>query len=295
MNQRRLEIFLTVVEEGGFTAAADALGMSQPAVSQAVGELERDLGALLFHRLGRSIALTSAGEALLEPARQTRRDLLIARSVVEDVVGLETGRLDIACLPTLVVAPLAPLVGRFRGAHPGVTLVLADPADSADLLALVRSGHSELGLLEDVRTEGLVTVSLGQQDFVVVLPPGTSVRGPFPLEELAALPLVATPEGSSTRALLDHTLAEAGSAPRVVVEAAQREALLPLIAAGAGSSLLPRPLAEVASALGCAIVDPTPPVFRSVALVHRDGPLTPAAARFVAMARAECAGVTAPR
>lgn len=284
MNQRRLEIFLTVVEEGGFTAAADTLGMSQPAVSQAVAELERDLGAVLFHRLGRSVVLTPAGEALLEPARQTRRDLVIARSVVEDVIGLESGRLDIACLPTLVVAPLAPLVGRFRGAHPSVTLVLADPSDSADLLALVRSGRSEIGMLEDVHAEGLVTVPLGKQDFVVVLPPRSRVPTPFPLEELAALPLVAAPEGSSTRALLDQVLAAAGSTARVVVEAAQREALLPLIAAGAGASLLPRPLAEVARALGCVVADPTPPVFRSVALVHRDGPLTPAALRFVAMA-----------
>ena len=60
MDSRRLGIFLSVVDEGGFTAAADALGMSQPAVSQAVRELEDDLGALLFHRIGRGVALTPA-------------------------------------------------------------------------------------------------------------------------------------------------------------------------------------------------------------------------------------------
>jgi len=114
MDSRRLTIFLAVVDEGSFTAAGDALGMSQPAVSQAVRELEDDLGAALFHRIGRIVQMTSAGEALVMPARQARQDLHIGRLAVEEVAGLGTGRLDLACLPTLAVAPLAPLVGAFR-------------------------------------------------------------------------------------------------------------------------------------------------------------------------------------
>ena len=63
MDIRRLSIFLAVVDEGGFTAAADALAMSQPAVSQAIRELEDDLGAALFHRLGRGVRLTPGGRS----------------------------------------------------------------------------------------------------------------------------------------------------------------------------------------------------------------------------------------
>ena len=104
MDTRRLAIFLEVVEQGGFTRAADTLDIAQPSVSQAVRELEAALGTSLFHRLGRSISLTPAGEALVAPARQVRRDLENGLASVEEVTGLGRGRLDIACLPTLAVA-----------------------------------------------------------------------------------------------------------------------------------------------------------------------------------------------
>jgi LysR family carnitine catabolism transcriptional activator len=284
MDSRRLGIFLAVVEEHGFTAAADALGMSQPAVSQAVRELEVDLGTPLFHRLPREIRLTPAGEALVVPARQARHDLEIGRQAVEDVAGLGTGRLDLACLPTLAIAPLAPLVGAFRSAHPGVSIRLSDPVNTAELIDFVRSGRSEVGLVEPVSAPGITNIALGTQEFLVVLPPGSTPARPFRIRDLAGLPLVATPPGSSTRGLLDEALRRSAHGATVVVEAAQREALLPLIAAGAGAGLLPAPLAEVARALGCVVVKPSPGVARSVALVHREGPLTPAAGRFIAMA-----------
>ncbi len=81
----------------------------------------------------------------------------------------------------------------------------------------------------------------------MVLPPGSTAASPFRLRDLAALPLVAAPPGSSTRGLLDDSLRRSAVTATVVVEAAQREALLPLIVAGAGAGLLPRPLADVAA------------------------------------------------
>ena len=294
MDSRRLAIFLAVVDEGGFTAAADTLAMSQPAVSQAIRELEEDLGTPLFHRLGRVVTPTAAGEALVLPARQAHHDLYIGRQIVAEVAGLGAGRLDLACLPTLAGSPLAPLVGAFRAAYPGVSIRLSDPENSAELLHFVRSGESEVGLVERVEADGLVTVDLPSQEFLVVLPPGSEAASPFRLRDLASYPLVAAPPGSSTRRLLDDALKKAVAKATVVVEAAQREALLPLILAGAGAGLLPRPLAETAATLGCVVVDPHPKVTRAVALIHRDGTLTPAARRFVELAagRASLAGRT---
>jgi len=284
MDDRRLGIFLAVIDEGSFTAAADILAMSQPAVSQAIRELEEDLGTALFHRLPKGVKSTPAGEALVIPARQARRDLQVGRLAVEEVAGLESGRLDLACLPTLAVAPLAPLVGAFRAAHPGVSIRLSDPQDTAELLHFVRSGESEVGVVEHVIADGLTTVSLWSQDFLVVLPPGTPAATPFPLRALASLPLVATPPGSSTRGLLDAALNKAATTANVVVEVAQREALLPLIVAGAGGGLLPSPLARIAATLGCTVVQPQPAVSRRVAIVYRDGPLTPSARSFIQQA-----------
>src|SRR5262245_41333831 len=124
MDLRRLALFLDVVDHGGVTRAAEAAHVSQPSVSQAIRELESELGTPLFHRVGRRLVLTAAGEALVEPARQALRDVDTARAAVEAVAGLERGRLDLAALPTLAIDPMAPLVGRFRRAHPGVTLSL---------------------------------------------------------------------------------------------------------------------------------------------------------------------------
>ena len=284
MDPRRLAIFLEVVEQGGFTRAADTLDIAQPSVSQAVRELEADLGTSLFHRLGRSISLTPAGEALVAPARQVRRDLENGLASVEEVAGLGRGRLDIACLPTLAVAPLAPLVGAFRASYPEIQIVLSDPRDTAELIDFVRTGRSEVGLVEHVASDGLTTVAIGIQDFLAVLPPDSSASSPYQLQLLATIPLVAAPVGSSTRGLLDDALRSVGVTARVMVEVAQREALLPLIAAGAGAGLLPRPLAEFAATLGCVVVQPKPAVSRAVALVHRHGHLTPAARRFVELA-----------
>ncbi len=88
MDVRRLVIFLEVVDQGGFTRAADALDIAQPSVSQAVRELEVDLGTPLFHRLARSVALTPAGEALVLSARQVRRDMENGRLAVVSCAGM---------------------------------------------------------------------------------------------------------------------------------------------------------------------------------------------------------------
>jgi DNA-binding transcriptional LysR family regulator len=100
------------------------------------------------------------------------------------------------------------------------------------------------------------------------------------------MPLVTLPPGTSSRRLLDHALAAAGATPRIAVETDQREALVPLVLAGAGATILPRAMAETARRLGAVVAPLDPPVTRDLALVHRDAPLSPAAAAFVGLALA---------
>jgi DNA-binding transcriptional LysR family regulator len=129
MDLRRLRLFLAVVDEGGFTAAARAQHTAQPGVSLAVRELEQELGTPLLVRSRAGVQLTAAGEALVGPARQALRDVDTAAAAVAAVTGLVAGRLDVASLPTLAADPMADLVGRFRRAHPGVLVRLAGPTD----------------------------------------------------------------------------------------------------------------------------------------------------------------------
>jgi len=285
MDLRRLRLFLSVVDEGGFTRASEAMFVSQPSVSQAMRELEEQLGTPLFHRVGRGVALTSAGEALVGPARQVLRDVEVGEAAVASVTGLVTGRLDLCSLPTLAVDPVAPLVGAFRLAYPGVTLALADPDDSADLVHLVSTGECELGVDAQPAPGRLESRALGNQDLLAVFPPGTPTpRGAIGIDRLAEFSLVTSPEGTSTRRLLDDACASAGVTPTIAVVTEQREAILPLVLAGAGATLLARPLAETAQRLGAVIAPLRPRVTRDVFMLHRAGPLSPAAQAFLHVA-----------
>ncbi|MGO8860334.1 MAG: LysR family transcriptional regulator [Acidimicrobiales bacterium] len=287
MNSQRLRHFVAVVDHGGFTAAAQAVYVSQPALSLAIKELEAELGVALFARSGRKVQLTAAGAALLEPARQVLRDLQTGQAAVEAVAGLRAGYLTLASLPTLAADPLAPLVGEFRRHHPGIRVDLAAPEDTGELFDLVVSGRCELGVTEahDV-PDALDSHSLGAQSLVLILPPGWAHPdgATLDLSSLDETPFVVAPQGTSTFRLLAEGLDAVGRSPSVAVVTAQRDAILPLVLAGAGAALVPESLARTAAGLGAVTARPEPPIVRELALVHRSGSLSPAAARFTDMA-----------
>jgi LysR family carnitine catabolism transcriptional activator len=286
MDLRRLRLFLAVVDEGGFTRAAAAVHVSQPSVSQAIRELEAELGTPLFHRVGRGVRLTAAGEALVGPARQVLRDVDVGAAAVAAVTGLVAGQLDLCSIPTLAVDPVAPLVGAFRVAHPGVTLALANPDDSADVVRLVTTGECEIGVDAEAAPE-LTSHPLGSQELLAVFPPGTVAgRGTIGIARLAEFSLVTSPVGTSTRRLLDDACAGAGVTPTIAVVTEQREAILPLVLAGAGATLLASPLARTAEQLGAVVARLAPRVTRTIHLLHRPGPLSPAARAFLEIAGA---------
>jgi LysR family transcriptional regulator, carnitine catabolism transcriptional activator len=103
--------------------------------------------------------------------------------------------------------------------------------------------------------------------------------------KLRDMPLVTTPRGLSTRDLLDRALATAGVEPLIAVETSQREAIAPLVLAGAGTSFLPAALAKSLGAQGAVVARLVPTLTRTIGLVHRPAPLSPAARAFVELAR----------
>src|SRR4051812_47669508 len=211
MDLRQAAYVVAVVDHGTFTAAAASIPVSQPALSQAIAALERDLGAPLFHRLGREVRLTAAGEAFVEPARRMLRDAEVARAAVADVAGLRSGRVDIVALPTLVVEPLVELVGRFRRINPGVLVRITEPEDAEAVAGNVRSGAAELGLGDTIVDDpGLAVDHLGRQALLAVLPPGTELdQDHITIARLASFPLITTPRGTSSRRLLAAALRQA--------------------------------------------------------------------------------------
>ncbi len=290
MELRQVEYVVGAAEHDGFTRAAVALHVSQPALSEGIARLEAELGVELFHRVGRRVLLTSAGEAFLDPARRLLRDRDVLTSSVAGVVGLEAGRLDLVTLPTLAGEPLAPLVGRFRRAHPGVVVHVEQPEEDRGVADRVRRGDAELGLADlPIDEPGLVTARLLTQELVAVLPAGAPLadRRRLTVRDLAATPLVLTPPGTPMRLLVDQAFADAGVAPTLAVVTDQRDAIVAMVLAGAGATILPDPLAATARERGAATVPLTPRLRRDVGLVWRDGPLSPAARAFLALSRDE--------
>ena len=285
MELRQVEYVVGVVDAGTFTAAAAALHVSQPSLSQGIARLEAELGTPLFHRVGRGAVLSAAGAAFVGPARRMLREARLARESVEAVAEVEAGTLDIVALPTLAADPVAVAVGRFRRAHPGVVVRIAEPDSARAVADRVSDGRAEIGLTDALAArEDLVVEHLVDQELVLVRPPGAADT-PVRVAALASIEFVTTPVGTSTRRHLDEALSRAGKVASVAVETDQREAIVPLVLAGAGAALLPRTMAELAARRGAVVAPVRPALRRSIALVYRPGTLSPAAARFREIAR----------
>jgi LysR substrate binding domain len=171
---------------------------------------------------------------------------------------------------------------------------LADPRRAARLSqqlpaqrpGLVRDGACELGAAHlPLPGDQLAAHPLGEQELLFVLPPAAAPSDGRPLgaRELAETPLVLSPPGTSTRMLLAQALAAVGVTPQIAVQTAAREAIVPLVLAGAGAALLPAPLAREAQRRGAIVRSARPAITRTVGLIHRQGPLSAAARSFLAL------------
>lgn len=286
MDLTDLELVAAVADYGGFTVAADAIGMSQPALSKRVARLEHELGVRLFHRVGRGVRLTPAGDAFLVPARQALHDVEVTRASVAAVAGLRSGELDIAALPTLAVSHLADLVGAFRVAYPEVVVRIIGSEDAAGVAALVRTARCEIGVC-DLPVPGLVTWPWFRQELLAVFPPGTRLRSRrrLPVADLAAHPVVMATPGTSTRTLVEELFAGIDTTPKVAVETNLRDALIPLTLAGAGVTFVSMPLAEDAARRGAVVAHIDPPPTRTIGVLTRRGVQTPAATALLGLVR----------
>lgn len=281
---RQLEYVIAVIDHRGFTRAADALHVAQPTLSQGVRTLEQELGIELFDRVGRGVRLSAAGRALEPAARRALREAENARAAATEVLGVHAGQLSIIALPTLVVEPLVRWIGAFRSAHPGITVEVHHAEEADSVPAFVRDGRADVGLGEvDERVADLRVEVAFEQELVAICPAGSRVARSVPLARLATLPVVITPPGTSTRRLVEVAFAGIGRSPDVAVEVDQREAILPLVLAGAGISFVPRRVAEQARAAGAVVARTRPSLERRVGLIRRDVPPGPIVAAFTAI------------
>jgi DNA-binding transcriptional LysR family regulator len=241
MELRQLEYFVAVAEEGNFTRAAERVHISQSGVSAQIQQLERDLGAALIDRSGRTATLTAAGSAALGHARAVLCAVEDVRHAVDDVNDLVRGRLVVGMVTACTVTPLFDALAAFHAAHPGVGLTLEE--DNSDrLVQRVRDGEMDLALVgvagePPAGLDSLVIISEGLRALV---PPGhpLATRRTTTLAALAKYPILCLPEGTGVRTVYDRACIDQGRTPIVALQASAPDAVVDLARRDMGVAVL---------------------------------------------------------
>lgn len=243
LNLNQLRIFRAVSETNSITAAAQALKISQPAVSKQLAELEKSIGVALFDRRPRGVRLTAAGEVLSHHARRLFREEEAAEAAVRALLGLDAGRLAIGASTTIGNYIVPPLFGELRDAHPHVALQL-EIGNTARIQHALSEGGLDLGLTEGfVTSEGLHVEVFARDEMVLIVSPEHALaRGTSGLddEQVARLPLIMRERGSGTREVVEDALARRGIQIEPVMTLGSTEAIKSAVMSGLGAAFVSR-------------------------------------------------------
>lgn len=238
---QQLITFCTVVDEGGFTRAAELLDMSQPAVSKQVKTLEERIGAALFVRAGRKVALTPAGEVVYAHAKRVIHTIEEMHGALSALAVPGSGRLFIGAVPTVAVFTLPDLLGAFARQYPLVTVHVRTGAID-DVVQMVLRSEIDVGLVTiPVTHELLETTPLFRDRIVLVAHPETpwAARRVVQPAELAGMPMIAYERASKFRRYVDASFDAAGITPDVIMEFDSHEAVKAMVLAGLGVAMMP--------------------------------------------------------
>ncbi|MFJ5370792.1 LysR substrate-binding domain-containing protein [Bosea sp. CER48] len=289
MTLEQLRIFIAVAEREHLTQGANALNLTQSAVSSAIATLEARYATKLFDRIGRRIALTDAGRLFLSEARAVLTRAAAAEAVLSDLSGLARGSLALMASQTVANYWLPPLIQRFRLDHPGITVSLAI-GNTETVSTAIHDGAADLGFIEgEIDDPALAMVPVAEDELVIVAPadhPWTQAP-PSPAELKQGSWILREP-GSGTRAMFEAALPGLGLAPpdlAIALELPSNEAICAAVAAGAGMTAISRLVAANAIAAGkLATVELPLPKRRFLALRHKERYLAKSAAAFLALA-----------
>jgi DNA-binding transcriptional LysR family regulator len=284
-----LETFARVVEAGSFTRAAQALDLSQPAVTKQITRLERDLGTpLLVRRPGR-LELTPAGEVAFAYARRLLGDAARLRGEVAAVARPGWGSLALAGVDTVILFALPPILGRYRQKFPGVRLRVRT-GSIRDVVDLLDHAEADVGLVTTPVSHARITSMPLFWDRVCVVAAPSRARElprPLPRHVLSDTPSITYQSRSRFRAFVDAALAEHGVALNVQMEFDTHEAVRTMAALGFGVALVPESAVAddlAAGRLERLEVEGLPEIGRTTSLLVRRGdPPAAAAQAFIDM------------
>ncbi len=290
MELRQLRSAVAVARRLNFTAAADELAIAQPALSQHIAALERELGVKLFERTNRRVGLTDAGRAFVGRAERILAELDGTIEEMAAYAGGLRGRVVLGTYQSFAEYALPKLLGRFHAEQPGIEIALREGM-ADQLLEGLQGGSIDVfvGDLADERfAVGLAREPFYEDELVIAvgarhrLATHTSVR----IDELRDEAFVIFRPGSATTHRLNALAREAGFTPRVAFESEDSITVRSLVAEGLGVALYPRALGNTPGP-NVALLSVAPQrIMRTMTLVTRNAPYGPATQRFIDFIRA---------
>ncbi|WKX74240.1 LysR family transcriptional regulator [Streptomyces sp. XD-27] len=243
-DSRHIKTFHAVVQAGSYSAAARSLGYTQPAITQQMKALERSVGTPLFTRVGRTMRLTEAGEALARHAGVILESISTAQQQMNAITRLRAGRVRLCAFPSATATLVPETLGRLAAGHPGIRVELLEDEPPESLGRLVR-GECDItlaftypGLYEDVPEE-VAEIPLLEDQLTVLLPTG------HPLARRRAVKLADLAEERwiagclRCRANFLHECAEQGFAPDIAFTTDDNLVVQSLVAEGLGVAMMP--------------------------------------------------------
>lgn len=279
MDIQNLRAFIAVAESGSFSLAAEKLHLTQPAVSKRIAQLEEQLGAALFDRIGRNTSITEAGAALLPHARGVLAALQAAERSVRDLAGEVAGRLSLATSHHIGLHRLPPVLSSFSTAYPGVQIDI-DFMDSEQAYDLILHGEIELAVvtLSPEQVPKLVARPIWHDplDFMAQREHPLAGAKRLALERLsehpAILPGLNTYTGQIVKALFDQR----GLPLNVSLATNYLETIRMMASVGLGWTVLPRSMRD-ATLVSLPVEDAD--ISRSLGVVYHEGRSLSRAAR----------------
>jgi len=286
----QVETFLAVATFGGFHRAAEALRVSQPAVSARIKALEESLGVILFERSRSGLVLSDPGKTLRPYAEQLLRTASLARQAVHEHREGSAGPLQIAAALSISVYFLPDVLKRFQRAHPSVFITIRS-GHSKEVLEMLLNEEAEIGLARSLQHPEVETISLREDPLLLAArgSDGGKYGRRAKLEQVASWPLIFYERGSSDWTLTQSLFRRAGLVPNVAMEADSIETAKRMVERGLGLAFLPQLAVwhEIRKRQLCAVkILDAEPLGRSLDVVHpRRHPLRKEALAFLQTVR----------
>lgn len=241
MDLRQLEIIRAIADTGSFTAAGEKLHVSQSAISRQILLLEEELGEPVFHRIGRRIRITAAGESLLQLSHRVFQDLQETVSTISEKRDSLSGTIRLVGGMTVCLYVFPTLLAEVRRVHPHLDLkVTVGSAERS--IAMLRSGAGDLGMITlPVEATDLVSVPVLQEELLLITYPAHPLakKKSIAPADLDKQDFVLFETGSITRRLVEQFFAREGVDPEVIMETENVEIIKAMVRSGLGISIIP--------------------------------------------------------